>query len=115
MAGRDRVAAREEAVGEPAKGEHLKGPAMDRERTRLSDPFSASLEHRDLHFCQSQLACEPQPGWTTADYHDLEFISHDQHSLGEELRFARCAKKLPAFERAYPLDCTRHEAHPCRR
>ena len=33
MTRRDRAAAGEEPVGEPAKGKHLKGPSVDRERT----------------------------------------------------------------------------------
>src|SRR6516225_7866720 len=81
MALRDRAAAREETIGEPAQGEHLKSPALDRQSTGLSDRFGASLEHRDAHFCQSKLTGDPQPDRTSANHNGIEFIAHNQRSV----------------------------------
>ena len=77
MALRDRAAAREEAIGEATQGEHLKGPALDRQCTGLSDGLDASLEHCDVHFCKSEFAGNPQPDGTSADYQDIEFVAQD--------------------------------------
>jgi hypothetical protein len=46
LSARDRAAEAEETFGDPAKGKHLKGPSLNRECTRLGDPFSASLQDR---------------------------------------------------------------------
>src|SRR6516225_2051497 len=77
MALRDRAAAREKAIDKPAQGEHLKGPALDRQCTGLSDSFGAALEHCDVHLCESKLARDPQPNWTRADDQDIKFIAQD--------------------------------------
>ena len=68
MALRDRAAAREETIGQPAQGENLKRPALDRQSTRLRDTFGAPLEHCDVYFRQSKLTGGPQPNGTGADY-----------------------------------------------
>ena len=77
MALRDREAAREETISEPAQGEHLKGPALDRQSAGLSDRSGAPLKHRDVHFCQSKLTGDPQPNRTSADYQDIKIIAQD--------------------------------------
>lgn len=75
MARRDRASAGQETVGEPAKGEQLKGPSVDRECTRLSDAFGAPLQNRNLHLGQCELAGEPKPDWATANDTDVESLS----------------------------------------
>jgi hypothetical protein len=77
MALRDRAAAREEAISEPAQGEYLKGPALDRQGAGLSDGFGALLEHCDPHLCESELARDPQPNRTRANDQDIKFITQD--------------------------------------
>jgi hypothetical protein len=53
-------------IGEPAQREHIEGPAVDAQRTGLSDTLAAPLQYDDLHFCQRQRAGEPQSDRTTA-------------------------------------------------
>ena len=77
MALRNRAAARDETIGEPAEREHLEGPSLDRQRTGLSDSFGASLEHCNVHFSQSELAGEPQPNGTGPDYQHIKFVAQD--------------------------------------
>jgi hypothetical protein len=68
-------AARQKTISEPAQGEHLKGPTLDRQCTGLSDRLVASLQHCDFHFCKSELAGNPQPDGTGANYQDIEFVT----------------------------------------
>src|ERR1700749_4496705 len=77
MALLDRAAAREETIGEAAQGEHLKGPALDSQCAGLSDRGGASLDHCNVHFCQSELAGNPQSNGTAADDQDIEFTAQD--------------------------------------
>ena len=39
--------------------------------------FGASLEHCDVRSCWSELAGNPQPDRTTADYQGIEFVAQD--------------------------------------
>jgi hypothetical protein len=89
MALRDRAAAQEETSGEPAQGEHFKGPALDRQSAGLSDRSGAPLKHRNVHFCQSKLTGDPQPNGTRADYQDIKIIAQDLilHISATELRW----------------------------
>jgi hypothetical protein len=80
MTGRDRAAAGEEPVGEPAKGKYFKGPSVDRECTRLGHALGAPLQHYDRNLRQRELAGEPQPDRATANDSDVEFLVHGEYS-----------------------------------
>jgi hypothetical protein len=81
MHARDGTTKRQKALGEPAQGERLKGTTMNRQSAGLRDAFGTSLEHDDLHFCQSQLTRKPQSGRTATNYYDIEIIAHRWHSM----------------------------------
>ena len=79
MTGRDRAATGEETVGEPAKGEHLKGPSVDGKCPRLDDAFRAPFKYYYPNLRQRELAGEPQPDRTAANDYDVEFLVHGEY------------------------------------
>src|SRR6266446_6325180 len=54
-----RTTLREEALRDPAQGEHLQGSTVERQCAGLGDAFGAPFQHEDFHFYQRQLTRKP--------------------------------------------------------
>src|ERR1700730_4424813 len=104
----DRVAAREETIGEPAQGEHLKGPALDRQCTGLSDRLRAAPPHGDARFCKSEFAANPQPAGTSAYHQDIEFVAQDLllHLSAQESQYTMMSGQPPGTACCWGEVCT---------